>query len=277
MQDSIKTQLIRSLLVCLRPLVRIMLRCGIGYREFDEVAKTAFVDVATTEYGIRGRPTNMSRVAVMTGLTRKEIRRIRGSIDSGIPADGLKTTPLATVLHNWMSNSDYTDDAGNPIDLLFDGEAPSFTSLVKKYAGDVPPGAMRTELKRVGCVEETKQGAVRFVKRRVIPKGQEERLILALLHTAAPLLENLAFNMELEETSETWPQLNVYTKSLRSTDLPRIRRVTRDRFVEFVESFDDMFMTYEALHNVESGPAEENLVSIGVFYFEDVDSGSRVW
>ncbi len=277
MQDSIKAQLIRALLVCLRPMVKVLLRCGIGYREFDEVAKTAFVDVATTEYGIRGRPTNMSRVAVMTGLTRKEIRRIRVAIDRGISADDLKTTPLATVLHNWMSNSDYTDSSGNPLDLPFDGESPSFTSLVRQYAGDVPPGAMRTELKRVGCVEETKQGEVRFIKRRVIPKGQEERLILALLHTAAPLLENLAFNMEIEETAETWPQLNVYTKSLRSSDLPRIRRVSRDRFVEFVESFDDMFMTYEALHNIEGAPREDNLVSIGVFYFEDIESDSRVW
>jgi hypothetical protein len=258
-------------------MVKVLLRCGIGYREFDEVAKTAFVEVATTEYGIRGRPTNMSRVAVMTGLTRKEIRRIRVTIDRGISADDLKTTPLATVLHNWMSNSNYTDSSGNPLDLPFDGESPSFTALVRQYAGDVPPGAMRTELKRVGCVEETNQGEVRFIKRRVIPKGQEERLILALLHTAAPLLENLAFNMEIEETAETWPQLNVYTKSLRSSDLPRIRRVARDRFVEFVESFDDMFMTYEALHNIENAPKEDNLVSIGVFYFEDIESDSRVW
>ena len=258
-------------------MVKIMIRCGIGYREFSEVAKTAFVDVATTEYGIRGRPTNMSRVAVMTGLTRKEIRRIRAAIDAGRSADDLKTTPLATVLRNWISNSDYIDESGNPIDLAFDGEEPSFSALVRKYAGDVPPGAMRTELRRVGCVEETKQGTVRFVKRRVIPEGQEERLILALLHTAAPLLENVAFNMDLEDTVETWPQLNVYTRSLRKSDLPRIRRVTRDRFVEFVESFDDMFITYEALHSNDSLSEEENLVSIGVFYFEDIDSDSRVW
>lgn len=47
--------------------------------------------------------------------------------------------------------------------------------------------------------------------------------------------------------------------------------------MEFVESFDDMFITYEALHSNDSSSEEENLVSIGVFYFEDIGSDSRVW
>ena len=71
MQDRIQQEILRGMLLVLRPMARILLRFGIGFKEFNEVAKAAFVDVASADFGIRGRPTNISRVAVMTGLTRK--------------------------------------------------------------------------------------------------------------------------------------------------------------------------------------------------------------
>ncbi len=70
MEDKIKQQVLDAFLLLMRPIVRILLRYGVGYREFAEVTKTAFVDVSSSDFGLRGRPTNISRVAVMTGLTR---------------------------------------------------------------------------------------------------------------------------------------------------------------------------------------------------------------
>ncbi len=77
MQEKLKQQVLDGFQLVLRPIVKILLRYGVGFGEFAEVVKTSFVDVASTEFGIRGRPTNISRVAVMTGLTRKEVRRLR--------------------------------------------------------------------------------------------------------------------------------------------------------------------------------------------------------
>jgi hypothetical protein len=276
MQDKLKERLLHAVLVCLRPFAKIMLRCGVSYAEFSEVAKTAYVDVATNEYGLRGRPTNISRVAVMTGLTRKEIRRLRDVISKGSDALSLKTTPLSNVLHYWLSDDEFLDESGRPAELPFAGEIGSFSSLVRKYAGDVPPGAMRTELRRVGCIEENKTGYVKFIQRQVIPADQEERIVLALLHTAYPLLENVAFNMAKDNGKDSWPQLNVYTDALRKADLPRVRRIARDRFTEFAESFDDMFMAYETLRekDVNEEPA---MVAICVSYVEDLDVEDGKW
>ena len=82
MQNDIQRQILGAILLVLKPLARALLRAGVGYREFSEIAKTAFVETATVDYGLRGRPTNISRVAVMTGLTRKEVRRIRTKSDA---------------------------------------------------------------------------------------------------------------------------------------------------------------------------------------------------
>ncbi len=61
----------------LRPLVHVLIRCGITWREFAEVARTAYVEVASTRFGKHGRPTNVSRTAMLTGLSRREVRAQR--------------------------------------------------------------------------------------------------------------------------------------------------------------------------------------------------------
>ena len=78
MSDDVTHERIRKVLAgVLAPLARTLLRCGVSYTEFAELSKRAFVDAASKDYGVRNRPTNIARVAVMTGLTRKEVSRIR--------------------------------------------------------------------------------------------------------------------------------------------------------------------------------------------------------
>jgi hypothetical protein len=271
MQDDIQRQILDAFFVILRPIAKILLRCGIGFREFAEVSKAAFVDVASSEYGLRGRPTNISRVAVMSGLTRKEVRRIRNKIESGEHAVAVKSTPLCEVLHRWHSDSEFTDGTGKPRSLPFAGNKGSFSSLVKRFGGDIPPGAMRTELKRIEAITEAEDGELTVVKRSVSPAGIEEKLIVSLVHGAYPLLSAVAHNVDPQRESETWPQITAFTQSIRKSDMPRIRRISLDRLTDIAESFDDLFMAYETLHDQERNGEDKNMIAVGVFYFEDTE------
>jgi len=269
MRDEIQRRILGAFLVVLRPMARILLRFGIGFREFSEIAKTAFVDVATSDYGLRGRPTNISRVAVMTGLTRKEVRRLRDKIESGEETLVIKATPLSEVLHRWHSEDEFLNTDSRPKPLPFTGDYSSFSSLVKRFGGDIPPGALRTELKRVGAIQERDDGVLELIKRSVMPSGLDERLIISLVHGAYPLLSTIAHNINLKGGIESWPQLTAFTQSVRKADIPRIKRISSDRLTEITESFDDLFMAYETLHESEQDSGDRNLVAVGVFYFED--------
>ena len=269
MQDEIQRRILGAFLVVLRPMARILLRFGIGFREFSEIAKTAFVDVARSDYGLRGRPTNISRVAVMTGLTRKEVKRLRDKIESGEETLIIKATPLSEVLHRWHSEDEFLNADSRPKPLPFSGDYSSFSSLVKRFGGDIPPGALRTELKRVKAIQERDDGVLELIKRSVMPSGLDERLIISMVHGAYPLLSTIAHNINLEGGIESWPQLTAFTQSVRKADIPRIRRISSDRLTEITESFDDLFMAYETLHESEQDSADRNLVAVGVFYFED--------
>src|ERR1700736_4401195 len=61
----------------LKPLAHVLLSCGITWREFAALARTTYVEVATENFGKRGRPTNVSRTAILTGLARREVRKQR--------------------------------------------------------------------------------------------------------------------------------------------------------------------------------------------------------
>ena len=268
MQDQIQAKILNALLVALRPIAKALLRNGIGYREFNEISKTAFVDVSTSEYGLRGRPTNISRVAVMTGLTRKEVRRIRDKIDSGSESAVGKSSPLAVVLHTWFSDPSFIDSAGKPLTLRFDGPSPSFTEIVKQAGGDIPPGAMRTELKRIQAIKELDDGSLVPLKRYATAEGQDQILITGLVSGIAPLATTIANNIESTDRSNAWLQRTVATNLVRHEDVGRLRRISYDRLEEFTAAMDDLYSAYETLHSSDVDRPEQATIGIGVFYFE---------
>ncbi|NNE59283.1 MAG: hypothetical protein HKN35_00115 [Woeseia sp.] len=270
MQKDAQRSVLQALLIAIRPIAKMLLRNGIGFREFAEIAKAAFVDVSTKDYGLRGRPTNISRVAVMTGLTRKEVRRIRDKISSGEEALVIKSNPLGTVLHKWYSVPAYLSDSGDPMVLPFDGSTPSFSQLVREFGGDIPPGAMRTELRRIEAIREHENGDLEAIKRDVLPFETKDKLITGLVHGLYPMGAAIAHNTNPDIQDESWTQRTASTTGVRSEDISRIRRISRDRLVEFTDSIDDLFIAYETLQGEEkhSGDEGDAAVGVGVFYFE---------
>lgn len=277
MRDEIQEQIIAAFLIVLKPIARILLRYGIGYREFSEIAKTAFVDVASSDYGLRGRPTNISRVAVMTGLTRKEVRRLRDKIEQGKQTVVVRHTPMWDILHYWHADREFLADDGVPMELPFAGDYGSFTSLVRRFGGDIPPGAMRTELKRVGAIAQKENGDLIVLKRYFRPHGDHESLVSLLIHAVYPTITALCRNTDPNREGYSWPQRVAFTKTVRKDDVPRLKRIATDRIVAFTEAIDDLFMAYECLNEAEFEEEDKTTVAVGVFYFEDraKDKGFR--
>ena len=277
MQDMFQRQILNALLVALRPLARSLLRVGVGYREFSEISKTAFVDVATKEFGLRGRPTNISRVAVMTGLTRKEVRRIRDKTEAGEETLVLRSAPMAQILHRWFTEVEFLSKDGKPIELPFDGSDISFSTLVRKFGGDIPPGAMRTELKRISAIEDTADGCLRVLKRNVSGLQSTDKIVNGLATQLYPAILTFEHNTSVQDVSERWVQRAVTTSYVRDTDRNRVRRISSDRLAEFTDSIDDLFAAYETLYEKENSQAPNCAVGIGVFYFEEQKSETDIF
>ena len=139
------------------------------HREFVELSKELYVEVARDEYGIRGRPTNVARMALLTGMDRKEVTRVKGRLEErggeAAPRDPQQGQDrIARVLSGWHQDREFVDGDGKPLVLPLEGAAPSFAALVRRYGGDVPATTILGELKRTGTAEVA-DGAMRVLRR----------------------------------------------------------------------------------------------------------------
>src|SRR5256884_8537033 len=95
------TQVLAAARQWLKPLVHVLVRCGVTWKDFAEHAKTAYVEVATEQFCKRGRPTNVARTAVLTGLARREVRKQRERLDSTPHSWSGFVTKCSLVLSAW--------------------------------------------------------------------------------------------------------------------------------------------------------------------------------
>jgi hypothetical protein len=154
---------LKALAGALLPAVRVFQMGGCGVGEFEVAARLAFVQVAAVQGRTKGGRTNVSRIAAMTGLTRKEVRHLLQILEakSHLVAPSATRQRTARVLEAWRADPLYLDDRGRPLVLLVAGEEPSFRSLVRSYAGDVTPISVLRELERTGAVSTSDDGHVR--------------------------------------------------------------------------------------------------------------------
>jgi hypothetical protein len=254
----------------MRPLARVLLRSGITYKSFAEIAKSAFVYEALRESDAKGRTTNASRVAVRTGLSRKEVRKVleaaREAKNSSDRAD--HAGPPAKVLHAWHFDSRFLSDGGIPLDLHFESDGPSFTELVRAVGGDVPPGAVRAELLRAAAITELENGTLRPSKRYFVPGDFDEKAITVMSGMLFPFLSGLDHNSNPLRKTGGFIQRFAYAK-LGPEDREIFRAWSREQATKFLESIDD-WLTLRQTPLDDDG---EPISGVGVFYYEGLEAG----
>lgn len=256
----------------MKPLVRLLLKNGIGYREFSDICKSSFVAVASDEFGIRRRKTNMSRVAVMTGLSRKEVKKVRNSTEIEMLASMSRTRRPELVLSAWHSDPEYCDKANMPRPIYFDGPGPSFKNLIDRVGGDIPPRAMLNELIRAGSVVE--DGDRLFaVSRSYIPEPNDPEAILVAGGAIRDLMSTIDHNLSCIDHEMRFFERRVYSKKLPSVQRERFRKLAADRGEELLRDLNAWLSERESPKDekvpVESQGDQGPRLGVGVFFFDD--------
>lgn len=199
--DEIRKTLTASILKLLRPLVRLMLRNGFTYGDFADLSKWTFMDVASKEFGIPGRKQTVSRVSVITGLTRKEVSRLQKIDTPDDSAIAHQYNRAARVISGWLRDPRFQTKKGAPAALYFDKGDASFSVLVKEHSGDVPPRAIYDELVRVGTIAKDESGKITLLSDGYVPRTGETGK-LHILGTDVQLLLN-TIDHNLQQGSQT--------------------------------------------------------------------------
>jgi hypothetical protein len=257
--------------VLLRPIASLLLKCGMTWREFADVSKSVFVTVASQDYGLNGRPTNVSRVSILTGVSRKEITRVRTLLEHESTPLPNKTTDATRLLSGWHQDPDFVMPTGEPRTLPLDGEGASFATLWKRYGGDVPVTSMRKELERAGAITTLADGTVRAEQRYFMPRSFDPQWILNAGSMLRDLGSSITHNLDAGAAPGSPASLKgrrfigrATSDSIDEAAVPEFEALVEQRGQEFLEKIDKWLVEHEA--KPAPGGARKRLrLGLGVF------------
>ncbi len=158
-----------------RPLARLMIAREFRYPEAAETLKLAFAEAAE-DHKLDGKRLTDSRASVLTGLQRRDLKRLRGA---GAATPKIATAgPLSRVIGAWLGDRRYRDEGGAPRPLPRDegpGEA-SFAELAAEVSSDVHARTILDELLRQGLVTIDPDNRIRLLTEAFVPRAGSEEI-----------------------------------------------------------------------------------------------------
>ena len=268
MNERILKPLSAAVLRLFRPLVRVLLRNGVSYRTFADFAKWVYVDVATKEFGIEGRKQSTSRVSVITGLSRKEVKRMRELPRPDDTASVERYNRAARVIAAWRRESNFQDAEGNAAPLLLEGTGATFSELVKRFSGDVPVRAILDELIRIGAVERLEDGRVGLLVRAYVPESSEADKLHILGTDVGYLISTIDHNLQADPMGPLF-QRKVAYDNLPDEALPEFRELSAKRAQALLEKLDWWLAQRDRDVTPTVRGTGRNRAGLGIYYFEE--------
>lgn len=274
MTDSLKSAILSMLARVLDPLVRMMLEAGIGIGEFVTIAKIAYVRAARDEGRRAGgevkRP-NVSRIAVVTGLTRLEVASILAAGEGGpVPPDRGRQR-AERVLAGWWNDSDFHDERGEPAALPMRGPRRSFESLVRLYSGERWLSAkILHELLRVKAVRQLPDGRIKALSRSYATVRWDPEGIVSVGEQLAEHCEALLHNLR----DPTHPRFvgRVVNSRIDPRYVPVLLRDLRESAEVFLQTEDSTLNyvghTIKEERNASSAAGPPARLGVTVYIFE---------
>lgn len=262
-QQSIK----RAIRRIVRPLVRVMLRNGLAHADFAALVKGVFVEVASEDFDIPGKKQSVSRVSVLTGINRKEVKRLME-----LPADSPdvdNNNRAARVVSGWMRDDEFTDSQGKPIPLQLvssDGQ-PGFDLLVKRYSGDMPVRSILDELVRVGAAAVS-DGQIALTASGYVPATSNDEMLRLSAESVSDLLKTVDYNLQGDQPVSRL-QLSVAYDDVPDSGVELFRTLSREKSLELLTDLDKVLASQDRSVNPSVKGSGRYRTGIGIYYFEE--------
>ena len=261
------TTLHQIVLHILRPLIRILHRKGLAFGEFSLLARKVYVETAEAALTQANEKATSARIAISTGLTRKEVAQLRRHEAEQL-VNLARYNRSVRVLGGWLNDPDFNTSVGQPRVLPLQGSFPSFEALVGRYSGDMPSRAMLRELLQTGVVSQTEDETVSLVTDAYIPQGSETEQ-LSILATDVALLINTIHHNLLCATNDRHFQRKVSYDNLPLEVLPEFKQRVNEDAMALLVKFNTWLAQQDRDHNPVAGGTGRMRAGVGIYYFEE--------
>lgn len=156
----------------LRPVIRVLIARGVLFPQFSDWIKEHYLSVAEQYFRLEGKRVTDSRLHLLTGLQRKDIKAIRGR--AALPEPPASAGPIPRIIGLWLA--EHADTDGQPLPLLRLGAAPSFQAMVESVSRDIHLRTVQDELVRQGLAD-VDQDHIVLASRAYLPAQDDGALL----------------------------------------------------------------------------------------------------
>ncbi len=249
----------------LRPLIKAFISRGMIFPTVVELLRELYVDVAKNDFLPDESERTLSRISLMTGVTRREVKRLIDWPEE--TASTPRTLSLGSrIMTVWLGDDAYLDQNNEPLPLPLTGPKgePSLDQLVASVSKDVRARAVLEEWLRLGLVDMSGT-TVRLKKNAFIPEdGYEEKIFFF----GRNLRDHIAAGVHnLEGLQPPFFDRAVYYNRLSSSSLETLRKFTRESGAEFLLTVNRKARQL-ANQDESNGNETSGRVTLGLYYYD---------
>ena len=239
-----------------------------GYNTFAELARQTYVDIARTHFTLPGKKQTTSRIATITGLSRKEVARLEQASDENKLLETTNINRAARVISGWVNDPEFKNEQGNIKDLPFEGADSSFSTLVKKYSGDITPRTIADELARTNAIETTDKGFLRLKQRAYIPENTDTEILNLLGEDVADLIKTISHNLSSDREKRFYQRKVIYN-NIPKEYVDTLRNDISIKAQHSLEELNSILSKYDRDVNPDISGSSKNKLGVGIYYFEE--------
>ena len=273
MTDAVRLGLLSAYRKLLQPLVRILIRNGVSFSELAEILKNVFVEVAERDFTLPERRTSQSRIAILTGLTRKEVAKQKAILDTGGAFNLVSNlNRVSRVLLGWHTDPEFTGPYGMPLELAFESDSgASFVGLVRKHSGDMAPRAMLDELLNVGAVERLQSGAFKVLLRAYMPESFHPEALQRFGEVVRDFVNTYEFNIGKRPGLGRFERIVIADDGLREDLMPAFDALVRAKGQNLLVELDNWLSAQELTVTAKNRSAKRIRTGVGIYHFVSHD------
>jgi Family of unknown function (DUF6502) len=257
----------RALRRMLQPLVRFLVAKGITYPAFTDLIKSLYVQVALDDFALEKKPQTDSRITLLTGIQRREVKRIseHRARDNAAPPS---VSFGAQIVARWISDKRFLDKRGKPVPLMRsinEGGDASFEALVASVSKDIRSRPVLDEWLRLGAAHLDEDNLVHLNATSFVPrKGFEEKIF----YFGFNLHDHIAASVSnMLENAPPMLERSAYYDRLSAASVEQLRKLSTELGAHAIQKIVGTAMRLEAQDADQ--PNANHRMTFGVYFFTE--------
>lgn len=268
-----KTQaaLVKAVIMLCKPLIRLLIEKGITFPQFRELMKELYVEVADKHFSLDENKPSDSRIFVLTGVHRKDVKRIRQQAESGSEQITSSASLSGEIVARWTSMPEYLDDNGKARQLLKNGKnnEAGFEQLVSSVSKDVRPKVILEEWLRLNIVR-LKDDFVVLNKSAFVTNKEFKEMAYYLGHNIHDHMASCVNNILVE--ADPMLERSVYYASLTENSVNKLNAIATKKGDELLQ-----YLNKQAIKLYDVDKHKDDAIyrmRLGVYWYQaQLDAG----